>query len=128
MHVGFEYFHVDSNIICLEAIETRHQRDVSPRNRRSERLTDFAFPLGQLRWELEDRAEEPVVDRPNLDGHTRAAHGPLRGPEAGHASHHWKNPKLLCCNEIINSKTPSARRSIATGAASRIPESSGTAQ
>jgi hypothetical protein len=80
---------VDASAGDRAAIDARREGDMAAPDPLAQRFAHVAFPLRKLGGELDRWVEEPVVHRPNLDGHSRSGDVPVGRAEAGHAFDHW---------------------------------------
>src|SRR5947207_2443496 len=72
---------------------------------------DLSLPPRKGRWELEIRAEEPVIDGPDFDARPRVPDDAVSRAETRHAGYHVRSAILRCDKEFVNSRIPiSCRR------------------
>src|SRR5687767_3113100 len=86
------------------AVYSYRERDVTAGDSLPQQLAQLTFPAAEGGWNLQARAEEPVVDGANLDTDTSAAGDPVGRAETRHATYHVKWANLRRDNSIGQSQ------------------------
>src|SRR5207247_1786016 len=112
---------VDNRTSIASAVDARRQRDMSAGDFLAKNLSNLALPPRKRRRKLEIRAEEAVIDSPDLDTRPRIAHHSFSRAEAGHAGYHVRWAILWRDKEVVYSRNPTLRRRLRAPVAYRSP-------